>query len=289
MGLTVATATPVLSGIMLDNNQKPLRYKRVSVYVDGRLVALITTNGDGVWSYRLTHQQALHDGVHIVQASVRTSATTEFWGRCSFFIVYAYCNAYRSGNVDASDSFINFPSNGCYVNTRTPVITGSLLNSSFHPVSGETVTITIDGTTIGSPTSDSNGIFSYTITTSLTEASHVVAAHCVQSNVDLTSNTFTVDVTPPVAPTVTSPTQNSIILSLTGAVTVSGTTEPNATVTVFMDGNVDGDISYADGSGNWSIDYTLTLGAHSLTAQATDLANNNGPLCATRNFTLVAL
>jgi hypothetical protein len=58
--------------------------------------------------------------------------------------------------------------------------------------------------------------------------------------------------------------------------TLTGTAEANATVTLYdTDGTTVLGVATADGSGNWSItSATLTEGAHTLTAKATDAAGN---------------
>jgi len=61
----------------------------------------------------------------------------------------------------------------------------------------------------------------------------------------------------------------------TGGLTISGTAEAEAAVQLFSD--IDGDVggTTADGSGNWSVDITLTENIHSITAVATDAAGNS--------------
>lgn len=283
-GATVATATPVVAGVMRNDNHKPIKNKPVAIYIDGRLVATVPTNKYGVWSYALSNGQALADGCHCIQASVAQSPTNVSWVKGTVFGVHVTRVPHKSGNVSAANSIINFPFDGGYINDTTPTVIGTLLDASYQPVSGETVTVKIDSSTVGSPVSDSNGVFSYGLSSALSEASHAVDAHCVQSSVDLTTNTFTVDVTAPAAPTISAPTQNSTVTS--NPVVVSGTTESGATITTFMDGDIYGDISYADGSGNWSIEYELSNGAHSVTAQASDLANNTSSVSGARSFTV---
>lgn len=284
---SVATHTPVIAGIMRNNQHKPIKNKPVTIFVDNRKVATVPTNKYGVFSYKLVNAQALDDGCHLVQACVAQSPTNISWGKGSIFQVQARTsNTTKSGNVSAANSSISFPFDGSYINATTPTVIGSLLDSNFSPVAGETVQVKIDSTTVGSPTSDSNGIFSYGLATPLTESSHTVDAHCVQSSVNLTTNNFTIDVTPPAAPTMSAPTENQTVTN--SLVTVSGTTEAFASITTYMDGSIYGDMSYADGSGNWSLEYDLVNGAHSVTAEASDLANNTGSVSAARNFTVNA-
>jgi hypothetical protein len=276
---------PVIIGIINDLNG-PVKKKKVAVYVDKRVVGFVSTNKYGVWSYTLNAAQQLEDGAHLVEACVTLASGNVAWTQAAMFNVNALRTRadHRSGNVSVTNSAINFPFG--YVNTSTPIIVGSLLNSGFNPVVGETVQVQINGVTVGTVTSDSNGVFSYQVTTALSDGDYTVGAHCVQSNVDVTPNDFTISTVAPAAPVIITPENGDIVT--TSDVTVSGTTEPNATVTTFLDGNAFGDINYADDSGNWSIDYTLDNGSHSVTAQATDLANNTGPVSAATNFTVSA-
>src|SRR5579862_4900636 len=105
-------------------------------------------------------------------------------------------NIQTTGNVDPTNSFINYPFDGSYINDATPTITGDQEDSNENPVVGETVTIKIDGTALGTTSSDSSGIFYYTLTTGLSEGIHTVGAHCVQSSQNLTTKQFTVDTIP---------------------------------------------------------------------------------------------
>lgn len=286
-GSIVAIAQPIIAGIMVNQQQKPLKHKQVTVYVDSQKVGMVQTNKDGIWSYKLNASQKLKDGSHFAQAYI-TLGTSTYWSQGTIFSVHATRdgqNIYKSGNVSAANSAIVFPFEGSDVNTATPVMVVSLLDSSFNAVSGETVTLKLDNSTLASPTSDSNGMASYT-TSSLSDTTHAADAHCVQTSLDLTTINFTIDTIAPAAPTITAPTQNQTIT--TSLVTISGTTESNATITTFMDADTYGDVSYADESGNWSIEYELSNGAHSVTAQASDLAGNTGAVSAVRDFTVTA-
>lgn len=283
-GSIVATQRPVIAGIVKNAQNIALKHKPVTIYVDDRVVATVPTNKHGVWSYVLNSAQALDDGCHSVQACVAQTQTNVEWVKGIVFGVQATRVPHKSGNVSAANSTINFPFEGAALNTTTPTVIGTLLDSSYNPVLGETVQVKIDDSTVGSPVSDSNGVFSYALVSALTESSHTVDAHCVQSSVDLTTNNFIVDVTAPDAPTISAPTQNGTVTS--NPVVVSGTTESLATITTYMDGDTYGDISYADESGDWSIEYELSNGAHYVTAQAADLANNTGVVSDPTDFTV---
>ena len=289
MNDTIVIHGPVITGIVTDTTGKPAKNKAVSVYIDKRKVAVVSANKYGVWSYGLNEAQYLQNSAHIVEACVTLTPSTPVWTQACIFTVNATRTAQgtRSGTVNAANSAINFPSDGSYINISTPTIIGTLEDSSFNPVVGESVQIKINGATVGTVTSDSNGVFSYQIANALADGSYTVGAHCVRSNVNLATNGFTVLTTSPAAPTIVDPAQSATVSDST--VIVDGTTEVYATVTTFMDGDTFGDICYADENGNWSIEYDgLANGAHSVTAQATDLANNIGLVSAATNFTVSA-
>ncbi|MCY1073847.1 adventurous gliding motility protein AgmC [Archangium lansingense] len=115
-----------------------------------------------------------------------------------------------------------------------------------------------------------------------------VRARDAAGNVDPTpaSYTWTVDLTPPVAPGVASPEQNGIVDTLTPAIT--GSAEPNSTVTIIIDGQVVGTVQ-TDAAGNWSYTPTtpLTTGPHQVQVSATDEAGNVSTTTDPRDFTIV--
>jgi large repetitive protein len=110
------------------------------------------------------------------------------------------------------------------------------------------------------------------------EGSHTlrVVARDAAGNVDPTParHSWTVDLTPPPAPAVTSPAPGARLDSTTP--TFTGTAAAGSTVTILMDGVFLGD-TVADGSGQWRYTVTAPLarGARELTAIATDEAGND--------------
>lgn len=125
--------------------------------------------------------------------------------------------------------------------------------------------------------------------TGLTEREHTLWVRAVDAagNVDPTpaSYTWTVDLTPPAAPIVTTPANGSLIN--TPRPTYSGTAVAGSTVTVIVDGVPVGN-TVADGSGNWSLLAPADLldGSHTVRATATDTAGNTSESSATNTFTV---
>ncbi|MES2835159.1 MAG: IPT/TIG domain-containing protein [Pseudomonadota bacterium] len=171
------------------------------------------------------------------------------------------------------------PANGALTSDNTPAYTGTALT-------GSTVSVIVDGASVGTTTADGGGNWSFTQPTGLADGSHTVQA--TATNVGGTSpgsntNTFTVDTTPPPAPVVTAPANGSVTNN--AAASVTGTAEGGSTVTVFVDGAVAGTAT-ADGSGNWSFTTApLSQGAHTVRATATDPTGNTSPSSATNSFT----
>lgn len=100
------------------------------------------------------------------------------------------------------------------------------------------------------------------------------------------SDTITLDTAPPAAPVIGSPANNTLTNN-TARPAISGTAEPNATVTV-KDGAASLGLVTATG-GNWSLPSggaTLSEGVHSFTAIATDQAGNAGPASTAITYTV---
>jgi hypothetical protein len=112
--------------------------------------------------------------------------------------------------------------------------------------------------------------------TGLNEGSHTfeVRATDAAGNTDSTPavRNWTVDLTAPAAPAITSPADGST--NGTGVVTVSGTAEPGSIVTVF-EGATSKGTTTATGAGAWTRALTAVPdGSHTYTAKATDAAGN---------------
>jgi len=101
------------------------------------------------------------------------------------------------------------------------------------------------------------------------------------------SDTITLDVTPPAAPVISAPVNNTITTN-TSRPTISGTAEAGVSVTI-KDGATGLGMVTATG-GNWSLasgGATLALGAHSFTATATDTAGNTGAASTVITYTVI--
>jgi hypothetical protein len=142
---------------------------------------------------------------------------------------------------------ITSPAHGSTDTTTTePVISGG-------GVSGDTVTISIDGTQVGTALV-SNSAWSYTPTSPLSNASHTVTATQAASggpSSTAATDTFTVNVpTAPAAPTIASPASGSTDTT-TATPTISGTGLAGDVVSLSIDGGTPVTVAVQAGGG-WS-------------------------------------
>ncbi|XKH39012.1 autotransporter-associated beta strand repeat-containing protein [Azospirillum doebereinerae] len=182
-----------------------------------------------------------------------------------------------AGTDSGSSSTDNVTSN------TTPTFTGTAEPNS-------TVTLyDTDGTTVlGTGTTDGSGNYSVTPTTALTPGTHTltVKARDAAGNVSSVSGGLSViiDTSAPAAPgTPVLPAASDTGISgsdgitRTATPTITGTAEPNSTVTLYdTDGTTVLGTGTADGSGNYSVTVAtaLSTGPHTITVKATDAAGN---------------
>jgi hypothetical protein len=171
------------------------------------------------------------------------------------------------------------PVNGTAYATTTPAINGTATGSS-------TVYVYIDNTFVATTTAAVGGAWSYS-TAALSQGSHsiMVFSDVSGSQSDAISRAFTVDTGVPAAPSINTPSTNITTNDTTPA--IAGLAEIGSTVKVYEGATLIG-TAVADGSGIWALspDPTLSAGAHTLFATATDAANNVSPNSATRTITI---
>ncbi|WP_199237381.1 Ig-like domain-containing protein, partial [Azospirillum sp. TSH64] len=185
-----------------------------------------------------------------------------------------------AGTDSGSSSTDNVTSN------TTPTFTGTAEPNS-------TVTLyDTDGTTVlGTGTTDGSGNYSVTATTALTPGTHTLTVKATDAagNVSSVSGglSVTVDTSAPATPgTPVLPAASDTGISASDGITrtttptITGTAEPNSTVTLYdTDGTTVLGTGTADGSGNYSVTVAtaLSTGPHTLTVKATDAAGNVSP------------
>ena len=253
-GTTTADATPTYVGTAEPNTT-------VEVFVDTAVIGTTTADGAGDWS--LDQPTDLGDEPHTVVATATDAAGNTSDPDSSTFVV----------DTTSTTPVVDQPADGSSTNDTTPQIGGTA-----DP--GDTVTVTVDSTVLGTTTAGPDGSWTFTPTTPLAPGEHTVTASAedVLGNASEVSEpvTFTIDVTAPDAPVITSPTDGSLTSDPTPP--VRGTGEPGATVTVFVDGTSVGE-TLVDPDGVWELTPTtpLTDGDHVITATQTDPAGTTSP------------
>lgn len=221
---------------------------------------------DGTWS--LTHDFGA-DGPYTVSATATDAA--------------------QNSSSSAERSFT--------INTTPPVapaITSPAQNATLASSSVQilgtaeadaTITVREGETEIGTTTANMLGNWSLDAT--FGNGSHTITATAtnaggLESDASV-ARTFTVDIEAPEAPTIVKPAEGATLTNKT--VTISGSTEPNASVSVREDG-VQIATATAGPGGAWSTTAVFTDGSHSITATATDGAGNAGSESDARTFTV---
>ncbi|KZE85321.1 sulfurtransferase, partial [Chromobacterium sp. F49] len=160
----------------------------------------------------------------------------------------------------------------------TPTVTGTAEADS-------TVTIYVDGVSVGTTTASGTGAWSYAFSDPIASGSHAITAMATSGSVNSsvsTAYTVMIDTTAPSAPTVTGLTaatdtgsSSSDGVTSDNTPTVQGTAEANSTVTLYVDGTAVGTTT-ADNTGAWfyNVSSSLADGNHSIRATATDTAGN---------------
>ncbi|KFE63709.1 Large repetitive protein [Hyalangium minutum] len=264
-GTTLSDSTPTYTGTAEPNST-------VTVIVDGTPVDTVVADGSGNWSF--TPVVPLADGPHAVKATA-----TDAVGNIS---LDSATNTFMVDTGGPAAPIITAPANGSITNDNTPTYTGTAEANS-------TVTVIVDGTSVGTAVADGSGNWSFTQPTPLADASHTVKARATDAvgntGPESTANTFTVDTAAPAAPMVTAPANGSTTSDNTP--TYAGTAEPNSTVTVIVDGTSVGTV-VADGAGAWSFTQPtpLTDASHTVKATARDAAGNTSAESAANTFTV---
>lgn len=159
------------------------------------------------------------------------------------------------------------PADGAWT-TPTPTLTGT-------GVAGSTVTVTVDGTVIGTAVVAGDGSWSVPWPSGrppLSAGAHTVSATQALDGLTSTpSGTNTFHVAAP--PLITAPANGSTTSDTTPS--IEGTGQPGATVEVMVDGIHVGPAT-VDSSGHWSLTVTgpLSYGAHVVDATQTDAGGN---------------
>jgi hypothetical protein len=255
----------------------------VNLYGNGIALGSGTANGAGQWA--VTATTALADGTwtmtaKAVSSGMESAASGEFLLTIDATAPTAPTLSYTPGSDSGRSS-----SDGV-TNVDTPTVTGTA-------EAGSTVTLYLDGVSVGTTTA--SGVGAWTITTpTVSQGGHTLTARAMDTagntSAASTGLTLTVDTTV-AAPTGMALAMGSDTGSLGDNLTavntpvIGGTAEANAVVSLYKDSSTLLGSATADGSGVWRVTLgALGEGAHTLTARAVDLAGNSS--AASNQFTI---
>jgi hypothetical protein len=261
--------TPLLSGTAEANST-------VKLYDGATLLATVTANASGVWSYQVV--TALAAGTHPLTVTATDLAGNVSTPSVSVDLVIDTVVPATPGAPDltaGSDHGVSSTDN--LTNLTTPTFSGTA-------EAGSTVKLYDGSTLVGTAVASAGGTWSITSTT-LAAGAHTltVQATDVAGNISALSTGLpvTIDTTAPNAPTtpdLTAATDlgSSSTDNLTSATTptLTGTAEPNSTVQIYDGATLLGTAT-VNGAGVWS--YTTPLlsnGVHALSAYTVDPAGN---------------
>jgi hypothetical protein len=255
------------------------------------VIGTTTANGSGNWSFDYTGT-TLSAGSYGFTATAKDPAGNTSVASSSFSVTVDI-------TAPAAPAITGVASDTGSSTTDGITSDGTLILSGTAEANS-TVTITRIGTgVIGSVAANGSGIWSFDYTgTTLTAGNYSFTATAADAagNISATSGTFsiTIDTAAPSAPSITGIVNDTGASSSDGitndqTLVLNGTAEANSTVAVTRTGTgVIGTVT-ADGSGNWTFNYTGTTlvgGSYSFTATATDAAGNVSAPSATFNVTI---
>ncbi len=239
----------------------------VTLYDNGKSIGTTVVNSDGSWTF--TPSANLADGFHQFTATSTDAAgnvspdSEEF----NLTIDTLAPNAPVLEVTDDEGTLQGLLTNGGFTDDNQPELGGS-----GDP--GSTIAIYDNGLLVTEVVVDDKGTWSYTPPVALTDGLHSITL----TETDLAGNLsavsapfeFTIDRTPPPAPT-------GLVLNTEGTL-LTGTAEANSTVTVSNDLGVTLGTAVADASGAFSVTLNAAqLNGETLSAAATDRAGNEGP------------
>ncbi len=251
----------------------------VRIFVDGATAPACTAIATPLGAFTCVAQAALAAG-----SRSATATATDAAGNASG------TSAPRTFVVGATQPpgppVVLAPAAGSSTSDTTPTVSG-------FAAPGSSVRVFVDGeaTPACTATADAQGAFACDVAPALAAGAHSLVA--TASDASGTSGPsapvlFTVDTQAPAAPAITAPAPGDT----TGPQPlVRGTAEAGATVTVFFDGATTAACTaLADASGAWACasSVALSLGAHVVTARATDAAGNASAPSADVGFTVAA-
>jgi MYXO-CTERM domain-containing protein len=247
--LTPAAGLTGQSAVVISGTAEP--GATVNVIIDGMTVSTITADAQGAWTY--TANPALADGAHTISAETTDAAGNQSSATPVEITVDTMAPALAVIAPAADET----------VTVSTPTISGTA-----EP--GATVTVTVDGQVVGTATAGADGMWSIIPSAALAEGEReivVVAADAAGNMSPPVTVTITIDATPAAPVAITSPVNNTQVDG--PSLTVTGTGEPGATITVFVD-NAQAGQTTVNPDGTWSVSVPVTAGQRTIRADQGD-------------------
>ncbi|MBK0098620.1 Ig-like domain repeat protein [Erwinia sp. S63] len=274
-GGSTSDTTPTLSGTAEPGST-------VSISEGTTLLGTAVVGNNGTWSF--TPTTALPEGSHSITTVVTDPAGNSSAPTSEVIVIVDSTSPGEVGDLQLSNDSTGVAvpiTEGSATNDATPVFSGIA-------EAGSTVTISDNGTAIGTAIVGSDGNWTFTPASALAEGSHsltaVVTDSAGNSGTASTPFTFTVDTIPPAAAlNVTLSNDNGSTPSpiTSGGSTndttplLRGSAEVGSIITV-RDGTTVLGTAVVGSDGTWSYSTpTLSQGQHSLTATVTDAAGNS--------------
>ncbi|EKD5485844.1 TPA: BapA prefix-like domain-containing protein [Salmonella enterica] len=256
----------------------------ISIYNGSALVGTAQVQANGSWSF--TPPTSLSAGVWNLTATATDAAgNTSVASETRTFTIDTTAPAAPviSTVYDGTGPITGNLSPGQMTDEVRPVISGTREANT-------TIRLYDNGTLLAEIPADNSSSWRYTPDANLTTGNHVITVIAVDAagNASPVSDSvnFVVDTTPPLAPVITSVSDDQAPGLGTIAngqstndptPTFSGTAEAGATITLYENGTVIGTTT-AQPDGAWSVSTsTLASGTHVITAVATDAAGNGSP------------
>ena len=288
----VNTAGVIASGGETDDNRPLIKGtgaepgNTITVYNGDRVIGTAKVQADGTWSLEPT--TPLPDGKYTLTAK-ETDSVGNVSGPSGEYIINVATVPPQAPTLDTVYDDVaphaDYLQKGDVTNDTTPTLSGS------SGVAGGTISIYDNGRLIGTTTVGSNGSWSFTPDTALSDGSHNFTA-TVTDGVGRTSEPtggfgIVIDTKAPDAASDLLVTDNvgayqgpvvSGDITDDNTPTLSGKAEPGSTVNIIDNGQVIGTAKVnPDGTWSYTPDQPLANGAHDLTTTVTDPSGNTGP------------
>jgi rhamnogalacturonan endolyase len=225
-----------------------------------------------------TDNDGMPDWWETAAGTNRTGADATILGADGYLNIERYIHSLATGGVPRAaitgiTTDTGASSADGFTSDRTLVFSGTA------PAGASVALARVDTGFIATVTASSDGVWTYDYTaTSLADRVYAFTATATVGGVAspaCPAFVVTIDTVPAPAPVITR-------LTISPALSLSGTATPADTVVVSLNGSSVA-TAVADALGNWNAPYTgsaLAAGSHSFTAVATDLAGNPGPASA---------